>query len=108
MDISKRLPTVKDFRAYGKFANLQDLDKYKELPLSLLYHIYPNYLFMNDQISPKILDLIRNHCMVMKQFALYEDEFEKLKDQKELQLRRLEDKIHNYYLDREINCNCKI
>ena len=108
MDLSKRLPTVKDFRAYGKFADVQDLDKYKDIPLVILCHIYPDYLFISDQISLEVLDIIRNHCLVMKQFAEYEDKYEKLKDQKELQLRRLEDKIHSYYLNREKFCNCNL
>lgn len=108
MDLSKRLPTIKDFRAYGKFGYLQDLDKYKELPLTILCYIYPDYLFISSQIDTETLNLIKNHCIVMKQFAKYEDEVEKLKDQKELQIRRLEDKIHNYYLNREKICKCKV
>ena len=108
MDLSRRLPTVKDFRAYGKFADLQDLDKYKELHLELLCYIYPDYLFISDQISVDVLNLIKNHCIVMQHFAEYEDRYEKLKDQKELQLRRLEDKIHSYYLNREKFCNCQL
>jgi hypothetical protein len=108
MDISKRLPTIKDFRTYGKFGHLQDLDKYKELPLAILYHIYPDYLFLSGEIPAETLNLIKSHCIVMKEFAKYEDEFEKLKDQKELQIRRLEDKIHNYYLSRENDCKCSM
>ena len=110
MDISKKLPTVKDFRAYGRFANVRDLDKYNELPLIILYHIYPNYLFLsdNEQPSPIILNFIKQHCLIMKEIAEYEDEFEKIKDQKELQLRRLEDRIHSYYLNRSKHCTCEL
>jgi hypothetical protein len=44
----------------------------------------------------------------MKEIAEYEDEFEKIKDQKELQLRRLEDRIHSYYLNRSKHCTCEL
>jgi len=107
MEVSERLPTVKDFRLYGKFHSLPEIDPSSDVPLIILIHIFPNYLFMKENLSPETLYLIKTHCILTKQQAQWEDNIEKLKDQKELQIRRLEDKIHSFYLNKKIHCKCK-
>lgn len=108
MEVPKNLPTVKDFRQYGRFHNLPKIDLYSEIPLQILYHIYPNYLFLGKTISNQTLELIKEHCLIVKDQAEYEDKIENLKNEKELQLRRLEDRIHSYYFKKIDSCSCKI
>ncbi len=107
MEVSKRLPTIKDFRLYGRFHSLPKLDIYNDIPLSILYYVFPNYFIIQEKIKPEILDFLKQLCMMLKDEAEYEDRMENLKDQKELQIRRLEDRIHSYYLNINQTCKCK-
>lgn len=99
MEDYKNLPTVKDFRRYGRFHELPKLDLYNEIPLVLLYYICPQYYLNENKINSNLKELIKNHCIIMKEQAEYEDKIEQLKNEKELQIRRLEDQIHNFYLN---------
>ncbi len=108
MEVKPYLPTVKDFKMYGKFHNIIGLDLYSEVPLQILYHIYPDYLFQKETIAQDTLELIKTHCIIMKEQAKYEDHVEYLKNLKELQIRRLEDRIHYFYLFKKSVCKCSV
>jgi len=103
MDIINKLPTVKDFRLYGRFHDLPELDLYQEIPAIIMNYIYPAYSFMETEVSADLITRIKMHCIIAKKQAIYEDNVETLKDQKELQIRRLEDKIHSIY---STKCKC--
>lgn len=105
MEVLPNLPTVKDFKLYGKFYNLKELNEFTEIPIKILYHIFPNYLFIKDNIDQHSKELIKNHCLILKEQAQYEDHVEYLKNLKELQIRRLEDRIHYYHLFKK-TCTC--
>lgn len=107
MEASLNLPTVKDFRMYGRFHHLPKVDLYSDPPLSILCYVFPKYLLYKDKIKPEILEFLKLHCMILKEQADYEDNVTNLKDQKELQIRRLEDRIHSYYLNVNKSCKCK-
>jgi hypothetical protein len=68
-------------------------------------HIYPNYFFENncDELTK---EAIKCHCINLQEQARYEDKIEDLKNKKELQIRRLEQRIHNYYQNKYKNCKC--
>lgn len=106
MDVIKNLPNVKDFRIYGKFHNISKLELCNEIPTSILNHIFPNYLFSKNKIDPANLEMIKKYCIILKDQAEYEDNLKDLSDKKELQIRRLEDKIHFYYLNIHKPCKC--
>lgn len=91
------IPTLEDFKKYGRFHSVEDLDLYHELPLDILFYVFPNYIFSRDKIPRKMLDKLRLHCILCKRRADYEDKMQELNDQKELQLRRFEDKIKKHY-----------
>lgn len=61
---------------------------------------------MEKNISSETMNLIKTHCIILKKQAEFEDNIEQLRDQKELQIRRLEDKIHKYYLNKYKDCQC--
>lgn len=107
MEITLNLPSIKDFRIYGRFHHLPKLDLYSEIPLSILCYVYPRYLFIKDKIRSESLEFLKHHCIILKEQADYEDNITNLKDQKELQIRRLEDRIHSYYRNMNKFCKCK-
>jgi hypothetical protein len=106
MDTLEKLPTVKDFRIYGRFYNLSDLDPYQELPVTILCYVFPSYFFNTNICNAEIKDAIKHYCLYLKQQAIYEDSIEDLKNKKELQIRRLEERIHKYYLNKYSSCKC--
>ena len=106
MDLFEKLPTVRDFRLYGRFYNISDLEHDKELPLSIICYIYPDYLFKDYELDSNIKNLIKKHCILLREQANYEDNIEDLKIKKELQIRRLEERIHKYYKNKYRDCKC--
>jgi hypothetical protein len=106
MDLIERLPKVKDFRQYGKFHHLPNMNSCTELPLILLYHIFPNYLFESKELDHASKEVIKKHCAVLQEQAKYEDDIEDLKIKKELQIRRLEECMHKFYAEKYKYCKC--
>ena len=106
MDLLERLPQVKDFRIYGKFHHLPNMNSCKELPLIVLYHVFPNYLFETKELDHTSKDIIRKHCAILQEQAKYEDNMEDLKIKKELQIRRLEESMHKFYSEKYKFCKC--
>lgn len=104
MDCFKNFPTIKDFRQYGKFHTIPKINLYNEIPLQILYHIYPDYYLIEHDITSDTKEWIKNHCIIMKEQAEYEDRIDQLKNEKELQIRRLEDVIHTFYLNIISSC----
>lgn len=106
MDLTKNLPAVKDFRIYGKFYNVTKNELINKIPDNILHHIYPNYLVKGTMITNNEMITIQKYCIILREEADYEDKLENLKNQKELQIRRLEDRIHLYYLNMLESCKC--
>jgi len=91
-----RLPNVSDFKRYGRFHNMPGLTHQFGIPGDILAYIFPNYYLMDQTILPEeFLNKLKEHCLYLKRLAEYEDFIQDLNDQKELQIRRLEDKIIN-------------
>lgn len=95
------LPTVADFRKYGRFYHIQDLDIYHEIPNEIIFFVFPHIFFVKHRINKKFIENLRNFCINLKKQADHEDYIQELKDRKELLIRRLEDKLRNKLL----NCN---
>lgn len=97
-----KLPSVADFRRFGRFHCIKDLNIYHELPDEILCYVVPNYYFTKKWISRKVIENLRLHCINLKKQAEYEDFIQNLQDQKELMIRRLKDKI----MSENVNSNC--
>lgn len=95
------LPKLEDFKKYGRFHAIENLDLYHDVPLDILFYVFPNYIFSKDKVSKKMLNDLKLHCILCKRRAEYEDKMENLNDQKELQLRRFEDKIKKNFHERK-------
>ena len=89
------LPNVCDFRKFGRFYHIQNLDIYHDLPNEILYYIFPLYIFIKDKINKQFILKLKDYCIYLKNTAEYEDYIEDLSDKKELLLRRLEDKLRS-------------
>ena len=92
-----KLPTIKDFRRYGKFYDLPKIDVYTDLPLLILCNIHNEYIFKPNILTDSFLEKLKLHCMVLQNIAKYEDFIEDLKTSRELQMRRLEEKLFHFY-----------
>jgi len=92
------LPSVKDFKKFGKFYNLPKIDVYSDLPLLILCSLNENYIFNPKIIPQETLEKIKLHCSVLQELAKHEDFIRDCKDTHELQIRRLEDKLLHFYL----------
>lgn len=92
--VQPRFPTIDDFRRYGRLHQAPVFDAYTPLPGDILAFIFPNYYLMDDKAIPedKLIKLTL-FCLNLRKQAEYEDFVQDLNDQKELQLRRLEEKI---------------
>jgi len=88
-----RLPKVADFRKYGPLHHIE-LDLYNPIPGDLLAFIFPYYYLYEDEILDEArVFKLRLFCINLRKKAEYEDYIQEIKDTKELQLRRLEDKL---------------
>jgi len=94
------LPTVTDFRRFGRFHLIQDLTIYHDIPSDLLCHIIPNYYIIKNRISKKIINKLKLYCIYLKNQANYEDFVQTLEDQKELLIRRVKDKLLDEILEK--------
>lgn len=93
-----RLPTILDFKRYGRFHQMPGLQPQFDIPGDILAHIFPYYYLMEkDAIPYELLLKLKEHCLYLKRVAEYEDFIQDLNDQKELQIRRLEEKFKNKY-----------
>ena len=90
-------PSVKDFRKYGRFYQVEYFDVNTKIPTEILFYSFPDYFINRRKPSSKILDNLKNHCIEARKQALYEDQMQDLNDQKELQIRRLEEKFQQKY-----------
>ena len=100
--VNMRLPKVEDFKQYGRFHGIENLDMYHEIPLDILFYVFPNYIFSKEKISKKMMNDLRLHCILCERSAKYEDKVTTLNDQKELQIRRLEERIKNNCIAKNI------
>lgn len=98
------LPTVSDFRKNGRFYHLENLDIYHDIPEELLCHIFPYYFFSKKQLNKSFIENYKYFCINLKKRADYDDYLQELLDQKELLLRRLEDKIRSGILKKNVSC----
>jgi|APCry1669190288_1035285.scaffolds.fasta_scaffold23086_3 hypothetical protein len=92
-----KLPTVTDFRRFGRFHLISNLSPTHPIPDDLIFYILPNYFFFKEHVSKKFLQNYKRFCLALKKQAVFEDYIKDLSDQKELLLRRLEDKNKNTY-----------
>jgi len=91
-----KLPNVSDFKRYGRFHNMPGLSPQFGIPGDILAYIFPNFYLMDQTTIPEDFQTkLKEHCLYLKRLAEYEDFIQDLNDQKELQIRRLEDKIIN-------------
>jgi len=96
-------PQVEDFKRYGYFHGIQNLDIYHDVPSEILCYMFPYYHFMGDKIKPKFLRKLKLHCIYLKHRAEYEDRIMEKKDQKELLINRVEKIVEKKCLE---NCCC--
>jgi hypothetical protein len=94
-------PTVEDFRRGGRFFNIRNLSKQKDLPLAIKLYVFPDYtktLFEpENRITKKCLDNIKIICLQYKMEVLKEERLKREKNDKELETRRMEDEIRKYF-----------
>ena len=90
-------PSVKDFRKYGRFHQIDYFDQTTKIPTEILFYSFPDYFINKRKPNDKILNNLKNHCIESRKQALYEDQMQDLNDQKELQIRRLEEKFQQKY-----------
>lgn len=109
-DRNIRLPTVADFRRYGPLHQAPAFDIYNNLPGDVLVFIFPNYFLLEENvISEDYLVKLRLFCFYLRKQAEYEDFIQEMNDQKELQLRRLEEKLNEKYKKMSKTCSvCQI
>lgn len=110
---SFNLPSVEDFKKGGIFFQIK-LDKSKPLPTEIMKFIFPDYVDIMFKQKPKpskkTMDMIKDYCISTKKTAQKEENIQKKKLQKELEIRQLEDKIKeyfdSYYKNLYRNCTC--
>ncbi len=96
------LPTVADFRRHGRFYHIENLDIYHNIPNELICYIFPHYFFQKKILNLKFIENYKNFCINLKKCAEYEDHIQEITDQKELLIRRLEDKIRDEILKKNL------
>ncbi len=88
-----RMPIVTDFRRFGRFHMIHDLDIYHDLPGELLCHIFPDYIFVKGKVCKKFMEKLKMYCVYLKKQAEYEDLIQNLLDEKELLIRRVKENL---------------
>ncbi len=100
-----RMPTVTDFRRFGRFHMIQDLDIYHDLPSELLCHIFPGYIFEKGKMCKKFAEKLKIYCVCLRKQAEHEDLVQCLLDEKELLIRRVREKLIAEMAEKNGFCN---
>lgn len=115
MDTSSRynLPTKNDFKKGGIFYHVK-IDRKKLLPTEMMQFIFSDYvdILFKSKPSPsrKTMDLIKDYCISTKKAAMKEENENRKKILKDIEIKQLEDKIREYfdtyYKNLYKNCTC--
>lgn len=115
-DTAINLPSIEDFRKFGRFykISMKKNSKSNILPTELYRYIFPDFadhLFKTKSAPKKqTIEKIYNYCLSLKKEVMKEERLFIKKLLHEHEIKQLEEKIKeyfvNYYENKYKNCKC--
>jgi hypothetical protein len=108
------LPSIEDFRKYGRFYKIAINKKTEKLPQELYRFVFPDYKehFFDKKDAPKkkTVQMVLNYCLSLKKEITKEERLFKQKLTHDNEIKQLEEKIKeyfvNFYENKYKNCKC--